>query len=101
MTITKINKYELFLIFSNKLDQNSFEKTVKDVEAIIAKYKGLVLSTNLKGKKRLAYRIASHNESLQAIMEIETEPASIEAIQKQLNIHPDLIRFGIFNLELV
>lgn len=101
MTKTKSQKYEFFLIFSNKLDQGSLEKSVKEVEAIINKYNGVVLSTVLKGKKRLSYSIQSNLESQQAVLEVEADTQSIEPIKRQLNIHSDLIRFGIFNLELV
>ena len=88
-----MNKYELALVVSAKVEDDVKTATVEKVKENIAKFGGTVTNVDDWGKKRLAYEIQKMKEGYYFFIQFdadETVPANVE---KNIRIMENVIRF--------
>ena len=88
-----MNKYELALIVSAKIEDDARTAAVEKAQEIITKAGGLVTNVEDAGKKRLAYEIQKMNEGFYYFIQFDAEsevPAQVEA---QVRIMESVIRY--------
>lgn len=77
-----MNKYELALVVSAKIDDDARAAVVDKVKAIIEKAGGAITNIDEKGKMRLAYEIQKMREGYYYFIQFDANveaPAQIEA----------------------
>ncbi len=77
-----MNKYELALVVSSKVDDEARTAAVEKAKAIIEKAGGTVTEVEEWGKKRLAYEIQKMKEGFYYFIQFDGDvdaPAKIEA----------------------
>lgn len=88
-----MNKYELALIVSAKIEDDARTDAVEKAKELIAKFGGTVTEVEDAGKKRLAYEIQKMKEGFYYFIQFDAEsdvPAQVEA---QVRIMEPVIRY--------
>jgi len=88
-----MNKYELALIVSAKIEDDARTEAVEKAKDLIAKFGGNVTNVEDTGKKRLAYEIQKMKEGFYYFIQFDAEsdvPAQVEA---QVRIMEPVIRY--------
>lgn len=88
-----MNKYELALIVSAKIEDDARTEAVEKAKDLIAKFGGNVTNVEDAGKKRLAYEIQKMKEGFYYFIQFDAEsdvPAQVEA---QVRIMEPVIRY--------
>lgn len=88
-----MNKYELALIVSAKIEDDARTDAVEKAKELIAKFGGNVTNVEDAGKKRLAYEIQKMKEGFYYFIQFDAEsdvPAQVEA---QVRIMEPIIRY--------
>ncbi len=88
-----MNKYELALIVSAKIEDDARAEAVEKAKDLIAKFGGNVTNVEDAGKKRLAYEIRKMKEGFYYFIQFDAEsdvPAQVEA---QVRIMEPVIRY--------
>lgn len=88
-----MNKYELALIVSAKIEDDARTEAVEKAKDLIARFGGNVTNVEDAGKKRLAYEIQKMKEGFYYFIQFDAEsdvPAQVEA---QVRIMEPVIRY--------
>lgn len=88
-----MNKYELALVVSAKIEDDARTEAVEKAKNLIAKFGGNVTNVEDAGKKRLAYEIQKMKEGFYYFIQFDAEsdvPAQVEA---QVRIMEPVIRY--------
>ena len=88
-----MNKYELALVVSAKIEDDARTDVVEKAKELIAKFGGNVTNVEDAGKKRLAYEIQKMKEGFYYFIQFDAEsdvPAQVEA---QVRIMEPVIRY--------
>lgn len=88
-----MNKYELALVITAKIEDDARTEAVEKAKELIAKFGGNVTDVEEAGKKRLAYEIQKMKEGFYYFIQFDAEsdvPAQIEA---QVRIMEPVIRY--------
>lgn len=88
-----MNKYELALVVSAKIEDDARTEAVEKAKELVAKFGGNVTNVEEAGKKRLAYEIQKMKEGFYYFIQFDAEsdvPAQVEA---QVRIMEPVIRY--------
>ncbi len=88
-----MNKYELALVVTAKIEDDARTEAVEKAKELIAKFGGNVTDVEEAGKKRLAYEIQKMKEGFYYFIQFDAEsdvPAQVEA---QVRIMEPVIRY--------
>lgn len=99
MADTTQRKYEAVYIVRPNLDDESVDRTVAGVEEYIKGLGGVLISTDKKGRRRLAYEVNKMRDGFYVMTRFELNPASLAQVQRMMKISEDIIRSLIVNLE--
>lgn len=88
-----MNKYELALVISTKIDDDAKDAVLEKVKSRIVRYGGEITNIDDKGRKRMAYEIQDMKEGFYYFITFEA-PAEMPAkLEAKLRIQDHVIRF--------
>ena len=90
-----MNKYELALVVSAKLDDEARAAVVEKAKGYITRYEGVIGAIENWGKKKLAYEIQKQSEGYYYFIHFEAEPACAPALEKEMRILDGTLRYLI------
>jgi small subunit ribosomal protein S6 len=88
-----MNKYELCVVVSAKLEDDARAELVERVKELITRFEGTVTDVDDWGKKRLAYEIEKMHEGFYYFVHFESEPDTPAQIEGRLRIMDGVIRY--------
>ncbi len=88
-----MNKYELALVVSAKVDDEVRNATVEKAKEYITPFGGTITNVDEWGKKRLAYEIQKMNEGFYYFIQFDSEPTTPGEIEQRLRIMDNVIRY--------
>ena len=88
-----MNKYELTVILSAKLDDEARAAVVEQLKGYITRYNGTVGEIDEWGKKRLAYEIQHQKEGFYYFIQFEAEATCPAEVEKHVRIMENVIRY--------
>ena len=88
-----MNKYELAVVVSAKLDDEAKNAVIDKAKALIERFGGQITEVDDWGKKRLAYEINKMNEGFYYFIRFEAEPTAPAEIEKRMRIADNVIRY--------
>ena len=88
-----MNKYELALVVSAKIEDEAREAVVERVKELIARFGGTVTNVEDSGKKRLAYEIQKMREGFYYFIQFESDAACPAEVESRVRIMENVIRF--------
>lgn len=81
------------VIIKPLLPEDIKSKVLKKIEKIVEDASGKILSTDVWGKRHLAYKIKSHEEGYYVVMELKMEKSSTKEFERDLKLQGDVLRY--------
>lgn len=95
-----MNKYELTVVVSAKLEDEERAAALEKVKALVEKFGGTITNVDDAGMKKLAYEIRKMSEGYYYFITIDTDNTNLPSdIGSQLRISEDVIRFMTVSVE--
>ncbi|HIV16812.1 MAG TPA: 30S ribosomal protein S6 [Candidatus Alectryocaccobium stercorigallinarum] len=88
-----MNKYELALVVTAKIDDNARAEVVEKAKGYITRANGVITGIEEWGKKRLAYEIQYQREAYYYFIHFEAEPAAPALIERDVRIMDNILRY--------
>ena len=89
-----MNKYELAVVVSAKLEDEERANTVEKVKELIARFGGNVTDVDEWGKKKLAYDIQKMSEAFYYFIHFESDNTDCtNEVEKQIRIIENVVRY--------
>jgi small subunit ribosomal protein S6 len=90
-----MNKYELAVVVSAKVEEDVKLATIEQVKEYITRFGGNVTDVNDCGKKKLAYEIRKMSEAFFYFIKFEADAACPGELETSLRIMENIIRYLI------
>ena len=90
-----MNKYELALVLSTKLDDEAKQAEFNKVTDLLARFGGTVEKVDDWGKRRLAYEIKKETEGFFSFITFDAEPTAPAEIESRIRIMENVLRYLI------
>ena len=88
-----MNKYELAVIVSAKIEDDERAATVDKCKALIERFGGTITNVDEWGKKRLAYEILKMKEAFYYFIQFDAESTVPAEIESRIRIMDNVIRY--------
>ena len=88
-----MNKYELAVVVSAKIEDEERTATIDKVKAYVERFGGQISNVDEWGKKRLAYEIQKMHEGFYDFIQFEAEATAPAEIESRVRIMDNVIRF--------
>lgn len=91
-----MNKYEIALVLSSRVDDDVRNTTLEKVKDLVAKANGTVTAVDDQGKKKMAYEIQDMREAYYYFIQVDADDVAMPAtVEAQLRIMDNVIRYLI------
>ena len=90
--------YELMVILDPDLEERTIAPSLDRFLTVVTSSGGTV-KTEIWGRRRLAYEIKKQVEGIYAIVTIESEPAAVAELDRQLNLNESVLRTKLMRPE--
>ena len=90
-----MNKYELAVVVSAKLEDEERAATIEKVKEYITRFGGTVTNVDDWGKKRLAYEVQKMKDAFYYFIQFEAEATAPVEIENRVRIMDNVVRFLI------
>ena len=94
-----VRNYELMIILDPDLEERTIAPSLDRFLTVVTKAGGTV-KTEIWGRRRLAYEIKKQVEGIYAIVTIESEPAAVAELDRQLNLNESVLRTKLMRPEV-
>ena len=88
-----MNKYELAVVVSVKLEDEERAATIEKVKEYITRFGGTVTDVDDWGKKKLAYEIQKMSEGYYYFIHFEADGTCPAEVEKSVRIMENVIRY--------
>ena len=88
-----MNKYELAVVLSMKLEDEERADAIEKVKGYITRFGGTVTNVDEWGKKRLAYEIQKMKEAYYYFIHFESEADVPGEIEQRIRIMDNVLRY--------
>ena len=88
-----MNKYELAVVVSAKLEDEGRAATIEKVKEYITRFGGTVTNVDEWGKKRLAYEIQKMKEGFYYFIQFESDTNCPGEVEENIRIMEDVVRY--------
>ena len=88
-----MNKYELAVVVSAKLEDDARADVIEKVKALVTRFGGNVTDVDEWGKKRLAYEIQKMREAYYYFIHFESDATVPGEIEQRIRIMDNVLRY--------
>ena len=88
-----MNKYELAVVVSAKIEDDERTATLEKVKEIITTNGGTITNVDEWGKKRLAYEVQKMREAFYYFIQFDAEPTVPAEIESRIRIMENVVRY--------
>lgn len=88
-----MNKYELAVVVSAKIEDDERAATIDKVKAYIERFGGTITNVDEWGKKRLAYEIQKMKEAFYYFIQFDAESTAPAEVESHVRIMENVIRY--------
>ena len=88
-----MNKYELAVVVSAKLEDEARAEVIEKVKGYITRFGGTVTNVDEWGKKRLAYEIQKMKEGFYYFVHFEAESTVPGEVEQRIRIMDNVLRY--------
>ena len=88
-----MNKYELAVVISTKVEDDVRNATLEKVKALIDRFGGTITNVDDWGKKKLAYEIQKMSEGFYYFIKFDAEASAPAEIEQRIRIMDHVIRY--------
>ena len=94
-----MNKYELAVVVSAKIEDEERAAVVDKCKALIERFGGSITNVDDWGKKRLAYEIQKMKEGFYYFIQFEAESSAPAEIESRIRIMDNVLRYLVVKNE--
>ena len=94
-----MNKYELAVVVSAKIEDEERAAVVDKCKALIERFGGTITNVDDWGKKRLAYEIQKMKEGFYYFIQFEAESSAPAEIESRIRIMVNVLRYLVVKIE--
>ena len=94
-----MNKYELAVVVSAKIEDEERAAVVDKYKALIERFGGTITNVDDWGKKRLAYEIQKMKEGFYYFIQFEAESSAPAEIESRIRIMDNVLRYLVVKNE--
>ena len=94
-----MNKYELAVVLSAKLEDDERAAALEKVKGYITRFGGNIVDVDEWGKKRLAYEIQKMKEGFYYFIQFEAESSAPAEIESRIRIMDNVLRYLVVKSE--
>ena len=94
-----MNKYELAVVVSAKIEDEERAAVVDKCKALIERFGGTITNVDDWGKKRLAYEIQKMKEGFYYFIQFEAESSATAEIESRIRIMDNVLRYLVVKNE--
>ena len=91
--VNTMNKYELAVVLSAKLEDDERAAAIEKVQGYITRFGGTVTNVDEWGKKRLAYEIQKMKEAFYYFIQFESDSECPNEVEDHIRIMEPVIRY--------
>ena len=88
-----MNKYELALVVSAKVEDEVRDAVVEKAKGYITRYNGVIKDVEEWGKKKLAYEIQKMKEGFYYFVKFESDTTTPIEVEQRIRIMDGVIRY--------
>ena len=88
-----MNKYELAVVVSAKIEDDARTETVEKVKALVERFGGQITEVDEWGKRRLAYEIQKMKEGFYYFVHFESDASVPGEIEQRIRIMDNVLRY--------
>ena len=88
-----MNKYELAVVVSAKLEDDARADVMEKVKALVTRFGGVVTDVDEWGKRRLAYEIQKMREAYYYFIHFESDAAVPGEVEQRIRIMDNVLRY--------
>ena len=88
-----MNKYELAVVVSAKIEDEDRAATIEKVKEYITRFGGTVTEVEEWGKKKLAYEIHKMHEGFYSFVRFEADATCQAEVERRIRIMVNVIRY--------
>lgn len=93
-------QYELMVILDAELEERTVAPSLDRFLNVIRQGGGEVGKVDIWGRRRLAYDIKKKSEGIYAVVELNTEPAVAQELDRQLNLNESVLRTKLLRADV-
>ncbi|MCR4746062.1 MAG: 30S ribosomal protein S6 [Lachnospiraceae bacterium] len=90
-----MNKYELAVVISGKLEEDDKNAVLDKVKALVERFDGKITAIDEQGKKKFAYEVQKMKEGYYNFIKFEAEAGTPAEIEKRIRIMDNVVRYLI------
>ena len=91
--------YELMFIARQDLAPGQVEELTKQYETVITENGGKIHKTDHWGLRTMAYRISKNRKGHYVLMELDTPPAALHELERQMRLSEDVLRYMAIRID--
>ena len=88
-----MNKYELAVAVSAKIEDDERAATIDKVKAYVERFGGQITNIDEWGNRRIAYEVQQMKEAFCSFIQFDAEPAAPAEIEDNIRIMENIVRF--------
>ena len=88
-----MNKYELAVVVSAKIEDDERAQVIEKVKALVERFGGQISDVDEWGKKRLAYEIQKMKEGFYYFVHFEAESTVPAEVEQRIRIMDNVLRY--------
>ena len=92
--------YEIMVILDPSLEERTVAPSLDTYLNVIRTAGGSVEKLDVWGRRRLAYEIAKHTEGIYAVIDVQTTPAAVAELDRQLRLNESVLRTKVIRPEV-
>ena len=87
-----MRQYELMVILDPETEERTVDKTMDKFLTVVKNDGGTIDNVDIWGRRRLAYDIKKKSEGIYVVVNMTTEPATAQELDRQLNLSESVMR---------
>ncbi|HZE41204.1 MAG TPA: 30S ribosomal protein S6 [Stackebrandtia sp.] len=92
--------YEVMVIMDPDLEERQVSPTLETFLNVIRESGGAVEKLDVWGRRRLAYEINKKSEGIYAVADLQSEPAAVAEMERQMRLNESIVRTKVLRPEL-
>jgi small subunit ribosomal protein S6 len=87
-----VRHYELMVILDPDLEERTISPSLDRYLKVVRDTGGTVEKVDVWGRRRLAFEIDKRVEGIYAVVDLHAEPATVQELDRQLNLNESVLR---------
>jgi small subunit ribosomal protein S6 len=87
-----MRRYEVMVILDPELEERTVAPSLEQFLGVIRQAGGTVEKVDIWGRRKLAYEINKKAEGIYAVIDVTSEPAAVQELDRQLGLNESVLR---------